>query len=141
MLFYIIPGFNVKHLTARQIDELKAQLGVRTRDLATRVREELAASQHQHYRDLAGMVTDTADEALARALVDVDTAIIDRHIVELRDIEAARERLRLGTYGICIDCGDDVVFERLAVYPTAKRCVHCQQQHEHGYAHQNTPRL
>jgi DnaK suppressor protein len=141
MLFYIISGLNVKHLTAPQTDELKAQLGARTRDLATRVREELAASQHQHYRDLAGMVTDTADEALARALVDVDTAIIDRHIVELRDIEAARERLRLGTYGICIDCGDGVVFERLAAYPTAKRCVRCQQQREHGYAHQNTPRL
>lgn len=131
----------MKHLTPRQIDELKAQLTARTRDLATRVREELAASQNQHYRDLAGMVTDTADEALARALVDVDTAIIDRHIVELRDIEAARERLSQGTYGICIDCDEAVVFERLAAYPTAKRCVRCQQQREHGYAHQSTPRL
>ncbi len=131
----------MKHLTEQQIEELTLRLSERTRFLAARVREELAASDTQHYRDLAGTVTDTADEALASALVDVDTEIIDRHVVELRDIEAARERMNQETYGICIDCGDAVAYERLAVYPTAKRCVRCQQQRERLYARPGRPTL
>jgi RNA polymerase-binding transcription factor DksA len=125
----------MKHLTERQIEELTLRLTDRTRALGARVREELAASDTQHYRDLAGAVTDTADEALAHTLVDVDTAIIDRHVIELRDIEAAHGRMKTTTYGICTDCGDEVAYERLAVYPTAKRCVRCQQRREHTYTH------
>lgn len=131
----------MKNLTTTQIEALTRQLNERTRTLAARVREELAASDTQHYRDLAGAVTDTADEALASALVDVDTAIIDRHVVELRDIEAARERMRKQTYGICVDCGDDVAYERLAAYPTAKRCLPCQQQRERTYVQPGRSRL
>lgn len=123
----------MNHLTERQIEELTLRLLDRTRFLAARVREELAASDTQHYRDLAGSVTDIADEALASAMVDVDTEIIDRHIIELRDIEAAHERIKKATCGLCIDCGDDIAYERLAVYPTAKRCVRCQQQRERTY--------
>ena len=131
----------MKHLSKRQLDELAKQLNERNRELAARVREELAASEVQHYRDLAGMVTDTADEALASTLVDVDTEIIDRHITELRDIEAARGRMAGAVYGICINCGEAIPYQRLAVYPTAKRCVLCQEQREHRYAHKSTPSL
>jgi RNA polymerase-binding transcription factor DksA len=129
----------MKHLTEQQIEELTLRLTERTRFLAARVREELAASDTQHYRDLAGSVTDTADEALASALVDVDTEIIDRHVVELRDIDAARERMKIETYGVCIDCGDAVAYERLAAYPSAKRCVRCQQQRERLYPRPGRP--
>jgi DnaK suppressor protein len=131
----------MKHLTQQQIRELTLKLSERTAFLAAQVREELAASDHQHYRDLAGTVTDTADEALASALVDVDAEMIDRHVLELRDIEAARNRMKNETYGICIDCGDTVAYERLAAYPTAKRCVRCQQLRERSYAHRDTPTL
>jgi len=132
---------SMKHLTELQIEELTLRLTERMRFLAAQVREELAASDTQHYRDLAGAVTDTADEALASALVDVDTELIDRHITELRDIEAARGRMQNKTYGICIDCGDAVVYERLVAYPAAKRCVRCQEQREHIYAHQRRSTL
>lgn len=131
----------MKHLTEQQLDELTQRMARRTRLLAARVREELAASDQQHYRDIAGSVTDTADEALADALVDMDTAIIDRHVTELRDIEAARNRMTLKTYGTCIDCGEAVPYARLAAYPTAKRCVRCQQKREHNYAQPGTPSL
>ncbi len=124
-----------------QIEELTLRLTDRTRALALQIREELAASDTQHYRDLAGTVTDIADESLASALIDMDAAFIDRHISELRDIEAARDRMRKGVYGVCIDCDDAVDYERLAAYPTAKRCVRCQQQRERVYAHEGTPTL
>lgn len=131
----------MKHLNHQQISALAAQLAERTRVLAARIREELAASDQQHFRDLAGAVHDTADEALASALVDLDTAIIDRHVHELRDIAAARERMARETYGVCIECGDAVAYERLAAYPTAKRCLRCQAQRERTYARAGTPTL
>ena len=71
----------------------------------------------------------------------MDAAFIDRHISKLRDIEAARGRMQKGAYGICIDCGDAVAYGCLAVYPTAKRCVRCQQQRERAYAHESTQTL
>jgi len=131
----------MKHLTARQVEDLEQAMAARMRVLATQIRQELAASDQQHYRDIAGAVTDTADEGLARALVDVDTEVIDRHVIELRDIEGARDRMKNGTYGICIDCGDAVAYERLAAYLTAKRCRDCQQRREHNYAQPGRPTL
>lgn len=131
----------MKHLTRQQLEELTSRMAARTRFLAAQVREELAASDTQHHRDLSGAVADTADDALANALVDVDAAFIDRHVIELRDIDAARERMKREIFGICIDCGDAVAYERLAAYPTAKRCVTCQQKRERAYAHAGTPSL
>lgn len=131
----------MRHLTKSQLDGLTKQMQERTSALAARIRDELTASDNQHYRDLAGSVTDAADEALASVLVDVDTAIIDRQVDELRDIDAARERMKKAMYGVCIDCGEDVPYERLAAYPTAKRCAPCQQLREHNYARQATPSL
>jgi DnaK suppressor protein len=120
----------MKHLIERQIVEMTALLAERNRALAAQVREELAASDNQHYRDIAGAVTDTADEALASEIVNLDAELAHRHIIELRDIEAARERLRNRTYGICSDCGELIPYQRLVAYPTAKRCVKCQQHRE-----------
>jgi len=132
---------DMKHLTAQQMEKLGQLLEARTKTLASGVRKELANSDHQHYRDLAGSVTDTADEALAKTLVDLDTAMIDRHVMELRDLDAARGRVHDGTYGICVDCDEPVAFDRLSAYPTAKRCIKCQQQREKRYTHPNTPTL
>ena len=117
-------------LTKDQTLALDAKLANRMSELAAEIRAELVASDNQHYRDLAGMVTDTADEAMASALVDFEVAAIDRHIHELREIEAARERMRHGSYGICSDCGNAVPYARLSAYPAAKRCLGCQQKQE-----------
>ena len=121
-------------LSDAQRDELRLRLMARMHELAARVREELAASDQQHYRDLAGSVADIADAALAGTLVELDTASIDRHISELRDIDAAHERMKSYEYGICADCGDGIAYQRLSVYPTAKRCLYCQQQYERSHS-------
>ena len=56
------------------------------------------------------------------------------HINELRDIEAAMRRLNVGAYGVCIECDDELEVERLRAYPTAKRCLPCQQNYERNHA-------
>jgi RNA polymerase-binding protein DksA len=128
-------------LTQEQTRRLREALDRRSALLIEEVRTELERSGEQHYIDLAGRVTDTGDEAVADVLADLGAAIIDRQVNEIRDIDAARRRIEAGSYGVCIDCGTDIGFERLMAYPTAKRCFQCQSQREKGYAHGGTPRL
>jgi DnaK suppressor protein len=45
-------------------------------------------------------------------------------------VEAALARLREERYGVCIDCGEPIAPARLLAYPTATRCIECQQTHE-----------
>ena len=128
-------------LTKQQTQGLREALDRRSALLIEEVRAELERSGEQHYIDLAGRVTDTGDAAVADLLADLGAAIIDRQVNEIRDIDAARQRIAAGSYGVCIDCGTDIGFERLTAYPAAKRCFRCQSQREKGYAHGGTPRL
>jgi RNA polymerase-binding protein DksA len=128
-------------LTPDQTSQLAQALSTRQKSLLEEVRDELERSGEQHYIDLAGRVTDSGDQAVADALADLDAAIIDRQVKELRDIDAAQARMRSGSYGVCIDCGQDIGFERLRAYPTAKRCIQCQTKRETRFAHSGTPSL
>ncbi len=52
---------------------------------------------------------------------------LDRMASEtLADIQAALARLDDGTYGICVDCGEQIQAERLEALPAAPRCLSCQ---------------
>ena len=104
-------------------------------------REMLRQTGEDKYSDLAGQVHDFADESVADMLVDMDNALIGRHVQELRDIEAARQRLADGNINCCADCGREIGYQRLLAYPMAVRCVACQQQFERTYQHESTPRI
>jgi DnaK suppressor protein len=43
----------------------------------------------------------------------------------IEDIDAALDRIADDTFGICVDCEEDIPIERLRVIPTAIRCVEC----------------
>ena len=119
---------------ARRLDALDLRL----RD---DIRATLLQSGDQTYIDLAGLVHDLGDEAAANQLIEIDDALIERHVQELRGIEGARRRLLDGSIDCCIECGDDIGYQRLLVYPVALRCVVCQAQHEKTHAHEGTPRM
>ena len=78
-------------------------------------------------------VPDTVDAADERLRGAVRSAEADRDLSELRDIDAARERLRTGEFGTCIDCGVAIPVDRLEALPAAARCVDCQQRHERDH--------
>lgn len=105
------------------------------------VRQVLARSDTEGYADIAGRVGDLEDQSLADLLVDVNLAEVTRDVQEIRAIERALKRIALGTYGICVSCGQPIERERLEAYPTANRCAACQRAHEHNHASTPTPRL
>jgi len=127
--------------TADETAQIRQALEQRHRQLLEEIRDELARSGEQHYIDLAGRVTDLADESVADLIADMDAAIVDRQVTEVREIEVASSRLAAGDFGSCVDCGADIPFARLLVYPTAVRCMACQAVHEKTYAHEGNPSL
>lgn len=103
------------------------------------VREEIAqrlanAASERGARASADGTMDTADEASADTLTDTHIAMMNHYEQELQDIESARVRIQSGFYGSCTDCGADIGIDRLTAYPTAKRCIVCQNQREKTYS-------
>ena len=128
-------------LSKQHLAKLNDMLVERHKALVAEVRAMLAQSGHETYLEIAGRVTDTGDESVADMLADLGAAQIHRHVQELRDIEAAQARVRAGTFGICVDCGSHIAYERLAAHPAAQRCILCQGKRERSYAHEGRPTL
>ncbi len=121
-------------LNARQIAELTAALNKRRKQLIEEVRSDAAKVQGESYAELAGATPDAGDESVADLIADLDQADMSRDLTELRELESARERLAVGTYGECIECGAGIELERLRARPGAARCFKCQQRHEKTHA-------
>ena len=121
-------------LTDQQLHEFHKQLKDRFYALREEVRLELLKSEEQPFIELAGKVHDAEEESVADMLVDLQLASIDRHVEEIRDIDAALIRIADRRYGTCSDCDADIDVQRLVAFPTAKRCLNCQERHEKNYA-------
>ena len=129
-------------LTPPQLDQLILLLKRDYQALLIEVRQELENRGEQHRIDfLNSEPGDSGDESMANTLADFNVAMVDRHVHELRDIETALRRVKDEAYGVCIDCGDAIGFARLQAYPTAKRCIVCQQKHEREYAQAGHPSM
>jgi len=131
----------VKTLTSHQRRQLERALQTRRAEVFRSAHDELLRGEDDPYTSMAGEVSDEGDQAYAMTQIDFDNEIARRHTGEIRSIDAALERIRSRDYGTCTDCGCEIVFARLAAFPTASRCVLCQEQHEKTYAHELTPSL
>jgi RNA polymerase-binding transcription factor DksA len=128
-------------LTRQQSDELGAAIEARRTALQTEIREDRARAERDRFQDVAGSTPDPGDESVASLIQDLDQADLGRDLEELRAVEAARDRLQNGTYGVCVDCGLDIDYQRLRANPSALRCIHCQSAHEKENGRPASPTL
>lgn len=49
---------------------------------------------------------------------------------QLEQVKKALERFERGTYGECLDCGEEIDFARLKAIPSASLCIDCMQRRE-----------
>ena len=120
----------MSQLTAEELAALVELLDTEERSLAAVIDEHVAglrASSAPGTTTLAGDIADLAEIELVRGH---QSASIERDLRALRDIEVARARIAAGSVGSCIDCGEEIGFDRLLVHPTASRCVLCQEMYE-----------
>lgn len=52
----------------------------------------------------------------------------------LREISDALHRLEHGSYGVCLECEEEISAKRLAAVPWARYCVTCQEAIAHRIA-------
>jgi len=128
-------------LTDRQAQELRDLLERRRTALLAELREDAERAREQPYAEHAGTAPDSGDESVATLIADLEQADMTRDLDEYRALEAARERLKSGEYGICIDCGNDIGYERLKAFPSALRCIQCQERHEKTFGGNPRPSL
>ncbi len=128
-------------LSPQQAHALKLRLQADRRRLIAEAQQELARWGQHPIAELTGEVPDVGDESVATALTDLEHTIVERHVEEIRDIDAALQRMRQHHYGRCLDCEEDIEPARLMAFPTAKRCVDCQSLREHTFAHRATPTM
>ncbi len=91
-------------------------------------RERAVDAARQSRGDPAG--ADDEHDPEGATLVDEWSRLegLRREAVHERDeLAAAQERWRIGRYGVCEQCGGDIPAARLAVRPTAIRCVPCAE--------------
>jgi DnaK suppressor protein len=101
------------------LQERKAQI---ERNLMEAAREVESAGEAEAIDegDLASIGADTQTEVL----------IAEQQLCELREIEHALAKVKLGAFGICEMCGEKIGIERLRVKPHAKYCIVCREAYE-----------
>jgi len=118
------------NLTPKQQAALSARLDARGDELRAQVRavdEEVAQTPLREPHVQVGDIGEQGEERIRDA---VRYAELERDLEELRRIGGARERMRDGSYGLCVDCGTAIPFARLVALPFSERCVPCQEAFE-----------
>ncbi len=123
----------MSHLSDEQLSQLKQRLEAERQQLRKDIRDELLRTDEEQYSELAGQVHDSGDESVADLLSDLNTAVLGQSIKALREVEAAQERMKEGWYGRCEDCQEEIPYERLDAYPSARRCMTHQEQYEKSH--------
>lgn len=113
-----------------EVEPFETRLRARREALRAILHTELLATRREEYQDLAGQVHDIGDESVAEMLMGVDLKGRQREFEEMQDVEDALERIKDGSFGICVDCGRSIEMERLGANPTARRCIFDQERYE-----------
>lgn len=113
-------------------------MSAKKRDLAA-IEKELIQRRNEIEEQLKALATekitddqvqDPGDQALSATMETLRSSLQDTELMEYNRILQALEKIKVGTYGICVDCGEDISEKRLSSYPNAARCIACQESIE-----------
>jgi DnaK suppressor protein len=115
-------------ITKSGYQDLKALLEERrfelVREVHTRIRDARAENTHElNVLDEGELSEADIQEEIGFALIQMKSETLDR-------INTALRRIGEGTYGICVECGDEIAEPRLRALPFAVRCKDCEDSRE-----------
>lgn len=115
-------------LDMRQVAEIRQILDVRRHALMSEVGDGESRIRAWFAAEGTGGFSD--ERLGAQQAMDVVIADLERHRHELDALDDAQARLDAGGFGLCVECGHPIAFERLRVEPETSRCLTCQQAHD-----------
>jgi RNA polymerase-binding protein DksA len=109
-------------------------------DERRRVEHALATLRAEHPGSLGDEVEETsptndnnlAETATATLGREIDYTLGDNAEQVLSEIDAALTRIEDGTYGMCVNCDNEIPRERLEANPWASLCIDCKRKSEGG---------
>lgn len=108
-------------------------------EIRLRLRREMLTAEIQRSAYLVDVVPadEESEDTLGIGPVSFATSAheasilqLNAQIAELDDLNATLKRIASGNFGVCVDCGSSISFERLTCLPTARRCNVCEAKNE-----------
>jgi len=94
--------------------------------------EQLRQQVDEHLESLQRSVAEGGDEhpgsGVSHSRRSVDRRLMERERRTQAEIDAALERVRSGTFGVCVACGTAIDRGRLDVVPQTSRCTNCARE-------------
>ena len=108
-------------MTDKELQKLARQLEAMKEDIFADVEQTLSEMHAQ-----SGNIPDPNDRATVESDRSFELRLRGRERKLLEKIDAALIRIKEGTYGICVECGEKISIKRLEARPVAQLCIDCK---------------
>ena len=115
-------------LPQERLDALRARLLEQRQEIVNMYNQDVRAGQESTDEPTEDIV-DRANNSYNRELM---FSISDTERLMLLQVEEALNRIEVGTYGRCTNCGNGIHPLRLDAVPWARFCIDCQELAEKG---------
>lgn len=118
----------------KKLETFKKRLEDRQRELrqnVTRTEQDGRAADMDTAQDIA----DRASSSYQKEFLFHQSSS-ERQTLQM--VEGALSRIREGTFGECISCGNEINPKRLEAVPWTRYCIECQEKLEKGQLEQDT---
>ena len=106
-------------MTATEINRFGGILQARQAELEALLRDREAIAVNS--------AADMLDQIQHASERDMAMRIFERESLTLMEVRAALDRIRLGTFGMCLECEEDISPKRLAALPWTSSCLTCRE--------------
>jgi DnaK suppressor protein len=120
-----IPRRGEQYMNKEQLDHFRNILNTWKRDLMQEVDRTVL-----HMKDEAANFPDPNDRATQESEFSLELRTRDRERKLIRKIEEAIKRIDDGSYGYCVETGEEIGIKRLEARPVATLCVEAQERRE-----------
>jgi len=114
-----------QYMNKEQLDHFRQILASWKRDLMEEVDRTVL-----HMKDEAANFPDPNDRATQESEFSLELRTRDRERKLIRKIEEALQRVEDGSYGYCVETGEEIGVKRLEARPVATLCVEAQERRE-----------
>jgi DnaK suppressor protein len=112
----------------KRVDYFKKRLQTKQEELLRSV-----TRSERDGREADGEATqDSADKAANSYTKEFLFKVSDENRRILLLISEAADRIKAGTYGLCVECEEEVQQKRLEAVPWARHCLGCQEKQDKG---------
>ncbi|MGC8521009.1 MAG: RNA polymerase-binding protein DksA [Steroidobacteraceae bacterium] len=120
-----IPKRGEQYMSKEQLDHFRNILNSWKRDLMVEVDRTVS-----HMKDEAANFPDPSDRATQEEEFSLELRTRDRERKLIRKIDEALKRIEDGTYGYCLETGEEIGIKRLEARPVATLSIEAQERRE-----------